>query len=384
MVLDVLGQQGALPSIGAVAAIAPWSKQAFACPGHDCVAAARHVGFEAPPALRARHAPVASRRGEVAVLALSGSSSWLRSAAAAVAVASALLARRRRHGQRLRATRVVLRGGQLDSSSLDGVAQPFFEPHAKRIKELLVQRLGLEEDALPEHLASRSGGKGDAAQISSYIFKGTESSPVRRFRMVLVRNGNQLQAFNAVLYPKHGLGPLPVLGVDLLSFNNHQRLLFGADWAPMLTDAGYAQEHIVPYLAEVRAKSKIPNGVPSGKFYGEEPEFFSPEMFFSRPDGPEVLLPGGDLWMVFEDYCRRYGDMLEQAAVSHNSSSLPCSSGETALAQERQCAFDSWHVERDPAVKIFMKLFGEEWTEEYLRTVLFPGAFVREAQPAKS
>eukprot|EP00434_Breviolum_minutum_P046086 symbB.v1.2.041493.t1/scaffold8278.1/size6969/1 len=32
-------------------------------------------------------------------------------------------------------------------------------------------------------------------------------------------------------------------------------------------------------------------------------------------------------------------------------------------AQERQMAYDIWHAERDPALVLFRKMFGKEWTE---------------------
>jgi len=297
--------------------------------------------------------------------------SRLASLAAVIAATSLLATGKRRRRRRLSVSRWP-RGCTTTKHGDTSPQLPFFEPHAQRIQDLLVQRLRLVEEPVEAHLQQRSGGKGGRAKISSYVYKGSADSPVRRFRMVLVCDGPQLQAFNAVLYPKYDLGLLPVLGVDVLSFNKHQRLLFGADWAPMLPTAAYAEAYIVPYLANVRAKLGNSLGAPSGKFYGEEPEFFSPAMYFSRPEGPEVLLPGGDLWAVFEDYVQVYADMLEEVSVG----AIGTRHEDAAVAEERQRQFDAWHIERDPAVKIFMRLFGEEWTEQYLREVLFPGAFV--------
>merc|ERR1719414_106424 len=103
---------------------------------------------------------------------------------------------------------------------------------------------------------------------------------------------------NAAAYPAYELGPVPIFGVDLLSFNGHQRLLFGVDWVPMAPDETYAETHIAPYVSELRHSSRFAGLAvdPTGRFYGQRPEFFSPHMFFARPDGATALQPEGPLW----------------------------------------------------------------------------------------
>jgi len=275
----------------------------------------------------------------------------------------------------------VARRATEESTGGDGF---FFEPWARRFEELLdLPDLGLREEPLPAHLAHTGGSSkgGKDAEIRGQVFVGDSGGlqsgpmPARRYRTALVRNGGQLQAFNAVLYPSYELGPVPILGVDVLSFNNHQRLLFGVDWAPMQTSADYAEEHITPHVAQVRQKYAALLLEPSGKFYGEAPEFFSSQIFFSRPSGPEALSEGGPLWEVFEEYCSRYVRMI-RAATATGAASEDAS----ALAKQRQAAFDTWHAERDPAVPVFRRLFGETWTDEYVHEVLFPGAKVQAAQ----
>lgn len=262
--------------------------------------------------------------------------------------------------------------------------QFFFAAWADHLQELLVRSLNLVEEPIPPHLARRrgrgeDGGEGQdtteqrgKAEVISRVFvgKGDEASPVRRLRITLVRNGPLLQAFNAVAYPAYHLGPLPILGIDVLSFNNHQRMLFGTDWAPMSQDDVYLATHITKHLEEVRARNADIRADPSARFYGEAPEFFSPQLFFSRPDGPEALHPGARLWKVFEEYSLRYVDMLLAAVSSASivSAQVP------GLETSRQRDYDLWHAERDPALPIFRRLFGAEWTAEYVSSVLFPGA----------
>eukprot|EP00913_Durusdinium_trenchii_P018081 g16990.t1 len=48
-------------------------------------------------------------------------------------------------------------------------------------------------------------------------------------------------------------------------------------------------------------------------------------------------------------------------------------------SQERQTAYDIWHAERDPALILFQKIFGRQWTEDFSRQILFPGSATTQA-----
>eukprot|EP00931_Biecheleriopsis_adriatica_P060371 TRINITY_DN36253_c0_g1_i1.p1 TRINITY_DN36253_c0_g1~~TRINITY_DN36253_c0_g1_i1.p1 ORF type:complete len:373 (-),score=64.16 TRINITY_DN36253_c0_g1_i1:299-1360(-) len=278
-----------------------------------------------------------------------------------------LHARSKRTGSRELRSPSTAGAAQNRSSDADG---SFFEAWAAWLEEKTVadDKLGLREDVLPPHLAQKVSDASARAQasISGKVWVADrQDSPIRRMRYVLVDSGDELQAFNAVIYPAYSRGPRPVLGIDVLSFNHHRRLLFGVDWAPMLTGSDYAEEFISPHVSSVRQRYDAVRADPSNKFYGELPEFFSPYMFFSRPAGEQDLLQGSDLWSVFEEYTERYLTMLMAAPDADDEAA--------SKAMERQTAYDVWHSERDPALPIFRRMFGEDWTETYAREVLFPG-----------
>merc|ERR1712216_39439 len=115
-----------------------------------------------------------------------------------------------------------------------------------------------------------------------------------------------MQALNVAVYPAHHLGPVPILCADLLAFNKQRRLLFGVDWSPMQPDAAYAATSIKPHLADIKQDARYAPfaSEPGKKIYGETPEFFSPYMFFSRPEDPREMQPGAPLWEVFQQYCK--------------------------------------------------------------------------------
>mmetsp|Transcript_50985 Transcript_50985/g.110616 ORF Transcript_50985/g.110616 Transcript_50985/m.110616 type:complete len:340 (-) Transcript_50985:210-1229(-) len=273
-----------------------------------------------------------------------------------------------------RRRRVARADGASAGSKIHGVgpvadaAGYFFQPWHDRLEAQFVETLGVREVALPPHLALHSAPNGNGVvEIRTRVFEGVEGSPVRRLRLLLLSSGEKLQAFNALVYPRYECGPLPLLGVDLLSFNGHKRQLFGVDWSPLSPEADYAEERIAPYLREVRSGPfSAFAGAPSGRIYGEAPEFFSSYMFFNMPEGADALKPAGPYWEVFREYCDRYCAMLR--------ASKPDSAAAAQLAQERQKACDRWHAERDPVFPVLRRFYGDEWVEEFTTSVLFPGS----------
>lgn len=303
----------------------------------------------------------------------------VRSAAsgAAVSAAAAVLGRRLVARRRqVAACRVVAVGAASEATVKDAMegttSGPFFQPWADWLEDHFVQSLGLQEQALPPEYAIRHGRSSDGSAVSlrGHLFVGEDRRcPARRLRYVVVDGGRGLQAFNAVLYPNPELGPLPILGVDLLSFNGHARLLFGIDWAPLLRDPAYLEAYIAEHVGDIKATRATLATEPGGKLYGEAPEFFSPNMFFARPEGAEAMQRDAGLWEVFEEYCVRYGDMLLATTAKG-----PTDGDVAERAMVRQDDYDAWHADRDPALAIFKKLFGGKWTEDYTRDYLFPGA----------
>lgn len=246
-----------------------------------------------------------------------------------------------------------------------------FQPWAEWLEGHFQETFGLEEECLPDEfhsMESETQRWGGCAKIKTRIFRGVSSdSPIRRLRILVVDNGDAMQALNVALYPSHHLGPVPILCADLLSFNKQKRLMFGVDWSPMLPDAAYAAAGITPHLAGVKRDRRYAHlaSEPGTKIYGESPEFFSPEMFFSRPEDPRALRPGAPLWEVFQQYCERYSGMLREA---------PARNSGAVFAEERQARYDGWHAERDPAIPMLKRLFGGAWGEDFVAQVLFPGS----------
>lgn len=237
----------------------------------------------------------------------------------------------------------------------------FFVEWAKWFEEDIVEKMDLHEELPAPTFAQRTTANPFAtveeASITSRVWIAKGGGPIRRARSVIVNAGIKVQAYNVVVYPSYDRGLQPVIGIDLLSFSSHKQLLFGVDWAPMLPGDEYAEAKIAPFLSSFLDEFDHLRMTPSGKVYGENPEFFSPYMFFSRPRDKEALQPGSELWKVSSQYFDRYLRMLDLAESPVDAELL-------LKAKERQAAYDMWHAERDP---------------DFSRTILFPGS----AQPAQ-
>jgi len=255
----------------------------------------------------------------------------------------------------------------------DAVIQDaFFRPWADWLDDHFREEFDLELEQLPEGLDVGHGttpaGDGAVAHTSVYTSRRSEdqdAGPIRRLRISIFAQGSKLQALNAVVYPAYSLGPLPILCVDILSFSDHQRQLFATDWAPLQIGAAYADAHIAPFLGQDMLGYQELATIPGTRIYGEEPEFFSPHMFFSRPVGSALLTPGAALWEVFQDYVEKYSAMLHSAQ--------PPLTLDVSEVEQRQADYDQWHSQRDPAVPLLGRLFGRQWADDFFKEVAFPG-----------
>eukprot|EP00443_Scrippsiella_acuminata_P048674 CAMPEP_0115174724 /NCGR_PEP_ID=MMETSP0270-20121206/3987_1 /TAXON_ID=71861 /ORGANISM="Scrippsiella trochoidea, Strain CCMP3099" /LENGTH=517 /DNA_ID=CAMNT_0002587573 /DNA_START=253 /DNA_END=1806 /DNA_ORIENTATION=- len=211
---------------------------------------------------------------------------------------------------------------------------------------------------------------GASARMATKVFRGTGAQrKVRRARVTLVHAGDQLQALNAVVYPTDK-SELPLLGLDIILIGG-QRLLVGMDFSPLSRDPKYLQTYCEAPLGAIRDKFSAYDGLlttPGTKLYGEDPEFFSPAMFFSRAD-LENLSSDGPLAKAFEEICDEYAELLSGAHLRE-----PISLRTPGEVRWQHTRYDAWHERRDPAIGIFKRMFGEEVTQHFVDRVLFPWA----------
>jgi len=229
-----------------------------------------------------------------------------------------------------------------------------------------------ESKCTPTDLTSLESESGSSmsGRMATKVFRGVGASRrVRRARVTLVDGGDKIQALNAAVYPSDKL-EMPILGLDIILMGG-TRLLFGMDFSPMSRDPEYQKTYCEVPLGAIREKFTSYDGLfttPGTKLYGENPEFFSPAMLFSRAD-LEHLGSDGPLVKVFQDASIAYAELLSRAPLGK-----PITLSTPGEVRWRHTCYDAFHKERDPAIRIFKKMFGEETTERFVDKVLFPWA----------
>jgi 15,16-dihydrobiliverdin:ferredoxin oxidoreductase len=194
------------------------------------------------------------------------------------------------------------------------------------------------------------------ARIVNHCYASEE---YRKIRMTYYDAGDAVQVFNSVWYPDAKYN-LPVLGIDLLSFNRKKYLAI-VDFQPLHDeeeDHSTLYEHI---LKPIKNKYDNLKGRMSSKFY-DETQFFSKEMLFARFEDGKIVYD--DLFPAFKSYVQTHVDLVKGTSPATTLNSVE-------FVFERQRAYDTYSAERDPAAGLFAAMFGKDWAEEFIYDFLF-------------
>ncbi len=234
--------------------------------------------------------------------------------------------------------------------------QPFLDYAITTLQE----RLELSPYPIPEGFERKEGvmGKGKKQEnvlTTSHAFK---SQKLRQIRAAHVQGGNSLQVLNFVIFPELKYD-LPFFGGDLVTLPGGH--LIAIDMQPLFRDdpayqAKYA-EPIMPIFEKHRANLEW-----GGDFPEEAQQFFSPAFLWTRPQETEVVQT--KVFDAFCDYLQAYLNFVDQAEEVTDSKQLD----NILQAQKR---YLNYRAEKDPARGMFTRLYGSEWTEEYIHGFLF-------------
>lgn len=266
-------------------------------------------------------------------------------------------------------------------SSIDGsysheqlFYMPFWEWQVEFMKSTLTNFRGLP-------VRSRSGR--DMSYVESGTSVPTRSSgkPMRmhtccfasdeykQIRLTTLDAGPRTQVFTSLWYPNPEYD-LPVLGIDLLQFNEKKHLCV-VDFQPLHTsenDHTVDRRHVEPRqetLASIRSQYPSLQGSMTKRFY-DETQFFSSQMLLARdpPDGSDpTRMVNDELFPAYQRYVETHVEMVQSATP--DPSTVP-----TVL--DRHAAYDEYSAARDPAHALLARAFGQDWADEYVYDVLFP------------
>ena len=210
---------------------------------------------------------------------------------------------------------------------------------------------------------------------------------MERIRITFVSGGKIAHCLNVHCTPRRAF--TPSFGADVLNFGNGKNVLVGIDFHPNSIDTSddrssntrksrrsSSSSSLAKRIArEIKDKygEKLNATTPSEKFYEDTSGYFSEEMFFARPSFTSEKGKEENFQLVlecFEAYLRGYVEILKEergAEVEEEETTEVKEAFRRRLAEH-----DKWQIERDPAIKMFSKWYGEEWANAYASEVLFP------------
>jgi phycoerythrobilin:ferredoxin oxidoreductase len=234
-----------------------------------------------------------------------------------------------------------------------------YQPFLDYAIALLKERLEISDYPIPKGFEQKKtiAGKGKKAQEVVTTSYGFASPKLRQIRAAHVEGGNSLQVLNFVIFPQLNYD-LPFFGADLVTLPGGH--LIALDMQPLFHDSDYQEKYTQPILPIFeRYKQELEWG---GDFPEEAKPFFSPAFLWTRPEKTEIVET--TVFSAFKDYLQAYVDFVKKAKLITDSDKL-----KQVLYSQK--SYLKYRAEKDPARGMFTRLYGAEWTEEYIQGFLF-------------
>lgn len=235
-----------------------------------------------------------------------------------------------------------------------------YQPFLDYAIATLQSRLDLEPYPIPNGFQQKAGvmGKGKKQEPVLTTSYGFKSPKLRQIRAAHVQGGSSLQVLNFVIFPELNYD-LPFFGADLVTLPGGH--LIAIDMQPLFAqNKAYQAKYSDPILPMFHAyQQDLPWG---GDFPEEAKQYFSPAFLWTRPS--ETAVVEDRVFAAFGDYLNAYIDFVEQAEEVKDRDRL-------AAIVEAQTSYANYRAEKDPARGMLTRLYGSEWTEEYIHGFLF-------------
>lgn len=235
-----------------------------------------------------------------------------------------------------------------------------YQPFIDHAIATLQSRLDLKPYPIPDGFKQKDGtmGKGKKQEPVLTTSYGFQSDKLRQIRAAHVQGGSSLQVLNFVIFPQLNYD-LPFFGADLVTLPGGH--LIAIDMQPLFSqEQSYLAKYSEPIMPMFRDYQKdLPWG---GDFPAEAQQYFSPAFLWTRPSETEVVKT--KVFAAFCDYLNAYLDFVEQATEVKDQQQL-----NKILKAHKSYA--DYRAEKDPARGMLTRLYGSEWTEEYIHGFLF-------------
>ena len=235
-----------------------------------------------------------------------------------------------------------------------------YQPFLDHAIAQLQQSLDLQPYPIPAGFEAKETvtGKGKREATVLTTSHAYQSPKLRQIRAAHVQGGSSLQVLNFVIFP-HLNYDLPFFGADLVTLPGGH--LIAIDMQPLFRNsADYQAKYTQPVLPIFhQAQEHLPWG---GDFPEEAKSFFSPAFLWTRPTQNEDVET--HVFQAFKAYLAMYLTFVEQAEPITDAQNL-------ADIQAAHVNYLRYRAEKDPARGMLTRLYGPEWTEEYIHGFLF-------------
>ncbi|WP_036482746.1 phycoerythrobilin:ferredoxin oxidoreductase [Myxosarcina sp. GI1] len=234
-----------------------------------------------------------------------------------------------------------------------------YQPFLDRAIAILQERLDLQPYPIPSGFERKEEitGKGkrqEKVTTTSHAFK---SDKLRQIRAAHVQGRNSLQVLNFVIFPEP-IYDLPFFGADLVTLPGGH--LIALDMQPLFHTAAYRAKYTEPILPLFEKYQQHLSW--GGDFPEEAKQFFSPAFLWTRPQETKIVQT--TVLEAFCDYLQAYLNFVDAAIAKTERQQL----NDILQAQKN---YLNYRAAKDPARGMFTRLYGSEWTEEYIHGFLF-------------
>tara|TARA_B100000579_G_scaffold194872_1_gene159273 strand:- start:784 stop:1506 length:723 start_codon:yes stop_codon:yes gene_type:complete len=208
---------------------------------------------------------------------------------------------------------------------------------------------------VPNEFSECVSKKGNC-KVNSWLWDVPE---FRRWRVTRLDAGDRLQVLNSVAYP-HYQADMPIMGIDLLWFEQKQKLIAILDFQPLVQDQEYFDRYFDGLKRLKKRFTEFNSDIKSNIY--DPSKYFSPWTLFCKGGHFEAenILP-----KVFSSFLTCYWLNFDLLKTNQNI----LKSEDVRLLH---IDYDKYSAEKDPAHGLFSGYFGKEWSDKYMKEFLFP------------